>query len=750
MGYWASDLGLAPSSFDGAAGRPLGFCPTFPERSTNFSGLSITAESEFEMTQSSNHSLTTDLVSAVFKEDGKLVDIKGQERHFRVLTPLSSSTCEVGFDGPISESFFDRLKEGLSHLPSGHEAQVIFERSLGKASEEIEELSLAGLRTKVYIIEKVSDVEGITLFQALEDLGARVTLGGREDYLALCSRMLGQRANRDSLLLPDIICEENHIKSSDRFVKVASMTDMPQASWNNCFESLYESSEEFICSIKINIPDKSKTRKGLETKRRVSHALSVRKAHELSDLESGSNLTASENILIRITQGKEALINFCLLVAMADDNLERLEKRIGAFVSEANSTTGAGFFTEGVGLLPVLRSHMPGAAALAVREMPILSRNFAHLFPLFLDFNREQKKGGLGFLSRCGEECHMNFFSENNLNFNAFVCGASGSGKSFLMNSCLMGFRKKHPDSEITVFDVGGSYRKFVANLGGTVIELDSNSATELIVATLKRINISNDGFCKTLLENICGSGTHITHSHTVAIEDLLSICKSAPFSLRLLSNEAAEKKEKPYQDICLWLRPYLHWDDVQCSSSVERALDDQVRAFDFKNLEGSPLLQRLSILILTQGIWKKLKDDSSKPSIIVFDEVWKFFSQASGFLEEMYRTFRKYRAGIVSVTQNLGDYGNDEFAKTVISNSYHRVLLQGAASNEALEQLLDMNESDRARFLSVASKKNEYSEFWLGTSTVSQILRLYPSKRLFELANTESISIKIEKEKDQ
>jgi hypothetical protein len=41
-----------------------------------------------------------------------------------------------------------------------------------------------------------------------------------------------------------------------------------------------------------------------------------------------------------------------------------------------------------------------------------------------------------------------------------------------------------------------------------------------------------------------------------------------------------------------------------------------------------------------------------------VFDEVWRFFAQSKGFLEEMYRTLRKYKAGIGSITQSLADYG--------------------------------------------------------------------------------------------
>lgn len=698
------------------------------------------------MMESNDLSLTSDLIAAVFKEQGKLLSVNKESLSFWILNPLQSTKCEDAFCGPISDGFFERIKESLSKLPSNHSAQLIFDRST-RTFDEKSLFSQLGLVSKIYLIEKDLVAGWTGMKQLFEELGVELRQGSRKEYIALCKKLLGQPQTDTSLILPDIICEEDHLKTAKKYVKIASLTDLPLSTWNNCFESLYESGDEFLASIKIGVPDKAKSKKGLETKRRVSHALSARKAHELSDLESGSNLTASEEILVRVTQGNESLLNVSLAVVMSDSSLGSLESRIGTLAADVSSSTGSGLFVEGVGTLPVLKTHMAGAKPLAVRELPMLSGNLAHLLPVFLDYGREQDPSSLSFLSRCGELCHMNLFSKTNLNFNAFVCGASGSGKSFLMNSSLAGFKHDYPEGQIAIFDVGGSYRKLVSHFGGTSIDLDSKSAIQLVVAALRRLKIAPSGFCKTLLENICGAGEHITHSHKVAIEDLLQTCADAPFSLRLISNEAVERKEKAYEDISLWLRPYLGWDDIHTGSSIERILDEPVRAFDFKNLEGDPLLQRLAILILTQGIWDRLKKGQNAPSIIVFDEVWKFFSQASGFLEEMYRTFRKYRAGIASVTQNLSDYGDNAFAKLVITNSFHRILLQGAASGEILERTLDMSESDRKRFLGVASKKNEFSEFWLGTPKFSQILRLYPSKTLYELANSENISATQNKE---
>jgi type IV secretory pathway VirB4 component len=141
------------------------------------------------------------------------------------------------------------------------------------------------------------------------------------------------------------------------------------------------------------------------------------------------------------------------------------------------------------------------------------------------------------------------------------------------------------------------------------------------------------------------------------------------------------------------------------------------------------------------------LVDGRHSRTLIVFDEVWRFFAQSKGFLEEMYRTLRKYMAGIVSITQNLADYGDEAFAKMIFTNSFTKIFLQNGASADFLKNTFDLEPSDIERALSVASKKPHYSEFFVLSPNMSQVLRLYPTQDFYELANTENISQKSNQE---
>ncbi len=693
-------------------------------------------------------SSTQEIMPLSTLEGGYLKSSGSQKYRVFKCNALSLAELEVSLDGPKTQSFMDRLSEALARLPSNFEAQFVVSRErLDTNSGELFDASQY-FESSLFLIEKeTGKVFDPTLVQTLTEMGLAPVPASQTQIEELLSKFLGKHIShsdsKDFLTLPDVLWESSFVKAGASYIKAASLTELPSHSWAGFLQPLFSFNDEMLISLKIRIPPKAESKRNFERKRRVSHALSMKRADQLSDINSGSNASATEETLTRIMQGKETLFEISLSVFQSGRNLEAVESRMNKLVSEVSNSSGAGFFSECVGTLPVLRSHMPLSKTLSVREHPILSRNLSHLLPLFFDYSREQSQTPLLLASRSGEICHLNLFSPRNLNFNSFVCGASGSGKSFLVNSLLASSVSEVEETQITVFDVGGSYNKLITYLGGEVVTLDKSSGTKLVNAHLRSMKIEPSSYQKTILRTFCTEGPHFTHSHEVAIEDLLKSCEGASFHFTTLINEALERKETVFADIAFWLRPFKEWDDIKVSRFDLEPMTGSIRSFDFKTLEGEERLQKLVLLTLTQDIWTRLKEHKAPRSIVVFDEVWKFFKSASSYLEEMYRTFRKYRAGIVTVTQNLSDYGDDDFAKLIISISYMRILLQGAATSSVLSETLDLEASDIERLQSVSSQKGAYSEFWLGTPNFSQIMRLYPTETLYKLANSENLFLK-------
>lgn len=676
------------------------------------------------------YSLSKAIIGSQWMETGIIANSDGSISKAFEMEPFSTGVMEAGLDGPLSEQFFAKLGDLLTKLPGAFDGQIIFRRKRIKN----------GFFTKIYAFEKMKKKEAFSHFSAVfNELKCAVNLLEKEGWTEILSGFFGASVSQE--IIPDITWEKDCIQIGEMTTRALSLTELPQVTWKGCLQAIFEFTEEFTLSLKIQLPDRGKIKRQLETKRRISHAMSVASSLEIRNIESNSVLSSSEETLERILVEKESLFEISLGVILHGESKKTLEqaRELERLVSGVGN---AGFFLEGIGSLPVVNSHIPGNKTLGIRKLPILSSNLAHIFPVCLDYSRLNERSALPLQSRNGEVSHLNLFSKENLNFNAFICGASGAGKSFLMNAILSATKKDEPDARLCIFDIGGSYRKIVAASGGLSTALSTEEASSLIASFLQTYRVVQQGFFQNFIETLCGSGSHITHSHRVAIDELLREREGEFLLIRKLVESAARRPEKFFQEIAHWLKPHIRLDDLDCRQDLVNLIHSPVSAFDFKKLESSPVLQKTTILLLTEMLWRELSLGKSQRTIVVFDEVWKFFAQSKGFLEELYRTLRKYRAGIVSVTQNLADYGDEAFAKMIFSTSFTKIFLQNGANGDFLRNTLDVSESDISRALSVASYKPYYSEFFALTPNMSQVFRLYPTKEFYDLANTENINL--------
>jgi type IV secretory pathway VirB4 component len=650
--------------------------------------------------------------------------------------PLSSGRFEEDFEGNLSETFYRKLSELLTRLPNEIDAQIIMFRAP-------DSLDPNSLRTKLLLFETVKRPESYSHINALlSEVGLEGIPLRETTWSTYLNVLLSGKAKPNGL--PDITWERDFIRIDDKVIRALSLTELPQVTWNACLRPLFESPVPFTISMRMNVPDRRKIKRQLETKRRVSHALSISSSLEVKNIESNSVLHSSEETLERILINKETL--FEISVAVLVSGTEKETQELAAQFERTVSGVGnAGLYTETVGALPVILSHLPGGKTLGIRKLPVLSENLAHLLPLTHDYSRQNDHSALNLKSRTDEVSTLNLFSKENLNFNSFICGASGSGKSFLMNAILTSALEDEPRTRICIFDIGGSYRKIIEKNGGRSLVLTTSKAKDLIKSFLSLREIDSSGFFRTFVESLCGSGSHVSHSHLVAIDDLLRECIGEKLSVGKLIKLAQSRPEHFYQDLAHWLKPHIALDGARPKEDLSSVISSQVTAFDFKNLESDPVLQRTTILMLTELLWSDLSKGSYPKTLIVFDEVWKFFARSKSFLEEMYRTLRKYRAGVVSITQNLADYGDESFAKMIFTNSFTKIFLQNGAAAEFLKDTFDLSPSDIERALSVSSKKPVYSEFFVLSPGVSQIYRLYSTPEFYELANTEDIAFQKE-----
>ena len=592
-----------------------------------------------------NYSLTKTVLGSHYLGNGVISHTDGSISRGFEMEPLPSGILEEHFEGGMSENFFSKLSDLLTKLPNLFEGQIIYQRSIADSSEA------PGFISRVFCFEKLKNKNSYSHLKAvLTELGLDPKIISSNSWNLLISEIFGKSVLQDKL--PDLIWEKDCVRIEKDVVRVLSLTELPQLTWKGCLQPIFENNKAFTLSVHIAIPERAKIKRQLETKRRVSHALSITTSVEVRNIESNSVLSSSEETLERVLVGKETLFEISMGLILRGDrevtlntarDIERLISGIG----------NAGLFLEEIGTLPVLQSHIPGNKVLGIRKIPILSENLAHLLPLLLDYSRRSDASHLSLRSRSGEVSNLNLFSKENLNYNSFICGTSGSGKSFLMNGILSSSLKDDPSSRLCIFDVGGSYRKIIELNGGKSTTLSPTEATALISSFLSLYPVNAQSFYRAFIETLCGSGSHITHSHKVAIDDLLKEIEGERLSIKTLIKNASKRSERFYTDIAHWLKPHLGFDTAPERKDLIDLIRTPVSAFDFKELDADPVLQKSTILLLSELLWQDLVDGKFTRTLIVFDEVWRFFAQSKSFLEEMYRTLRKYKAGIVSITQN-------------------------------------------------------------------------------------------------
>jgi type IV secretion system protein VirB4 len=115
---------------------------------------------------------------------------------------------------------------------------------------------------------------------------------------------------------------------------------------------------------------------------------------------------------------------------------------------------------------------VPGNAAHNLRRLPLLNTNVADLSFLFTLHTGDRTSAHLD-----GRECLAVFETNHQTPYfwnlhvgdvgHTLVLGASGSGKSFLLNFLIMHAQKYDPTT--VIFDLGGGYEYLTHQLGGSV-----------------------------------------------------------------------------------------------------------------------------------------------------------------------------------------------------------------------------------------------------------------------------------------
>ena len=101
---------------------------------------------------------------------------------------------------------------------------------------------------------------------------------------------------------------------------------------------------------------------------------------------------------------------------------------------------------------------------------------------------------------------------------------------------------------------------------------------------------------------------------------------------------------------------------------------------------------------MITDLIWREVQRDRTSAKIVVFDECWRLLESEAGsrFIGEVFRTFRKYRASAIAISQTLDDFSKSKVSSAILPNASVKWLLKQTDANiEAIKSTLILNDRE-------------------------------------------------------
>lgn len=438
--------------------------------------------------------------------------------------------------------------------------------------------------------------------------------------------------------------------------------------------------------------------------------------------------------------------------AQADDALKR-----GKTMWE-----GAGYvMQEDKGILTaMLLSSLPMGLRASKHNLTMLERDtiagadsICNILPIQGDFSGSREPVMI-LQGRSGQICPISIFSRLANNFNGFIAGTSGGGKSFWLNMLL--FNHYTAGTIIRIVDIGGSYKRLCHILGGRYLDF----TTESDICLNPFSNVVDEEEDLPAIANIVMQMVYSSSEAPQVPEEEYTLAADAVrWAYREMGPDAS------VDNVCHYLRDYpKHADSGKRPTEeiVKRAhtmafnmheftsdgqygryfvgratfdiAKDRFVLLEMEALKNKPALFKVVTLLVLDAVIRDLYlSDRSQRRLVTFDESWQFLSGSSGnvmmrnMIESGFRRSRKYGGGFFVCSQSLLDrrlFG--PIGDVIWGNADYKILLESGDFEQAMtEKLISYDQFTVEILKSVKRNSTKYSEVYMDTPYGAGVVRL-------------------------
>jgi type IV secretory pathway VirB4 component len=462
----------------------------------------------------------------------------------------------------------------------------------------------------------------------------------------------------------------------------------------------------------------------------------------------------------------QKFFEYGLSIILRERTLEKLTEKTNKALLAIRNFGEADGIIDDMNHLRLFLSVLPNHSSLNPRKQTYQTEAVARMLPFSTDWVGSPFPH-MVFQTEDNQLIFFDPFDDTMQNFNGVVVGVPGSGKSFLTNFVLTNFFIKNKNNHIVIIDVGGSYRKFCELFGGSYFAVSFDEKYAINVFPPKEFFDTCDPETKSetlnniklIIRRMLQLDAYDNDQEVVvnrAIEATYEYCqhespllKSLVYQLKEMSKDkdADEVLKNIAGTFSRQLQLFVEGDYAKIFNRPSQLdLSNRLIVFDLQNLNDERA-QSVIFFVIQMAIMGKMNDRSLR-KMIIMDEAWRFINDDTGaeLVTNLYRTARKFGAGIYTISQNPNDFIDSKAGAGIMGCLSIVWLLKMTTGTEVLHKYrLSPQEVDQVA--SLISVKRKYSQVFLKVDSNSRVVRVEPNDLEYWICTTDARDMVTEKE---